>query len=214
MWRLGRSLYRGHVSKWGGLDSPPHYVHVLSTSQVIPQTGISFQTRQENFGLYCICLSPFFALPRSGLSQRVGGRGGALLRHEVQSRTGGNRRQVPPHQAREAASLCGAPQSLRRASAVGERHRCSRKGSATARQIFLGHHSSKYFLTAGHPRCLAGLLLWTISVDGEEGREEGDETRRAPLPLGAWHVVSAVSAVSAVYAVYAVQYRMVIRCFW
>ena len=64
MWRLGRSLYRGPVSKWGGLDSPPHYVHVLSTSQVIPQTGISFQTRQENFGLYCICLSPFFALPR------------------------------------------------------------------------------------------------------------------------------------------------------
>ena len=127
------------------------------------------------------------ALPsrrRSGLSLRVGGRGGALLRHEVQSRTGGNRRQVPPHQAREAASLCGAPQSLRRASAVGERHRCSRKGSATARHIFLGHHSPKYFLTAGHLRCLAGLVPWTVSVEGGEGREEGGEARRAPLPVG------------------------------
>ena len=57
-------MYRGPVSKWGGLDSPPHYVHLLSTSQVIPQTGISFQARQESFGLYCICLSPFFALHR------------------------------------------------------------------------------------------------------------------------------------------------------
>ena len=140
MWRLGRSLYRGPVSKWGGLNSPPHYVHVLSTSQVIPQTGISFQTRQENFGLYCICLSPFFALPRSGLSLRVGGRGGALLRHEVQSRTGGNPRQGPPHRAREPASLCGAPQRLRRASPVGERHRCSRKRSAWARHIFSRMH--------------------------------------------------------------------------
>ena len=68
MWRLGRSLYRGPVSKWGGLDSPPHYVHLPSTSQVIPETGISFQNRQENFGLYCICLSPFLhstAPPRS-----------------------------------------------------------------------------------------------------------------------------------------------------
>ena len=64
MWRLGRSLYRGPVSKWGGVDSPPHYVHLPSTSQVIPETGISFQNRQENFGLYCICLSPFFALHR------------------------------------------------------------------------------------------------------------------------------------------------------
>ena len=91
------------------------------------------------------------------------------------------------HRAREAASLCGAPQSLRRASAVGERHRCSRKGSATARQIFLGHHSPKYFLTAGHLRCLAGLSPWRVSVDGAEGRDEGGEARRAPLPLGAWH---------------------------
>ena len=68
MWRLGRSLYRGPVSKWGGVDSPPHYVHLPSTSQVIPETGISFQNRQENFGLYCICLSPFShstAPPRS-----------------------------------------------------------------------------------------------------------------------------------------------------
>ena len=81
------------------------------------------------------------------------------------------------------------------ASAVGERHRCSRKGSATARHIFLGHHSPKYFLTAGHLRCLAGLLPWRVSVDGGEGREEGDEARRAPLPLGAWHGVSVVSVV-------------------
>ena len=197
-------MYRGPVSKWGGVDSPPHYVNLPSTSQVIPETGISFQNRQENFGLYCICLSPFFALPRSGLSLRVGGRGGALLRHEVQSRTGGNRRQVPPHQAREAASLCGAPQSLRRASAVGERHRCSRKGSATARHIFLGHHSPKYFLAAGHLRCLAGLLPWRVSVDGGEGREEGDEARRAPLPLGAWHGISVVSVVFVVFVVYEV----------
>ncbi len=64
MWRLGRSLYRGPVSKWGGLDSPPHHVHVLSTSHDIPHTGISFETRQENFELYCICVSPFFALHR------------------------------------------------------------------------------------------------------------------------------------------------------
>ena len=83
------------------------------------------------------------ALPsrrRSGLSLRVGGRGGALLRHEVQSRTGGNRRQGPPHRAREPASLCGAPQRLRRASPVGERHRCSRKRSAWARHIFSRMH--------------------------------------------------------------------------
>ena len=56
MWRLGRALYRGPVSKWGGLDSPPHDVHLLGTSHVIPHTGISFETRQENFELYCICV--------------------------------------------------------------------------------------------------------------------------------------------------------------
>ena len=68
MWRLGRSLYRGPVSKWGGLDSPPHYVHLLGTSHVIPHTGISFETRQENFGLYCICVpirADIFGVPTS-----------------------------------------------------------------------------------------------------------------------------------------------------
>ena len=81
-------MYRGPVSKWGGLDSPPHSVHVLSTSHVLPQTGISFPARQENFELYCICISPFSALHRRAplfSSATHTGRPGALsiLRHRA-----------------------------------------------------------------------------------------------------------------------------------
>ena len=144
MWRLGRSLYRGPVSKWGGVDSPPHYVHLPSTSQVIPETGISFQNRQENFGLYCICLSPFLhstAPPRSF---------------------------PPPHTLRVVRIIVNTPSWRPSAqctssyawawSAVGQRHRWSRKGRLRHDRFFLGHPSPKYFLTAGHLRCLAGLL--------------------------------------------------------
>ena len=66
------------------------------------------------------------------------------------------------------------------------------------------HPSPKYFLTAGHLRCLAGLLPWRVSVDGGMGREESDEARWAPLPLGAWHGVSVVSVVSVVFVVFVV----------
>ena len=144
MWRLGRSLYRGPVSKWGVVDSPPHYVHLPSTSQVIPETGISFQNRQENFGLYCICLSPFShstAPPRSF---------------------------HPPHTLRVVRIIVNTPSWRPSAqctsshawawSAVGQRHRWSRKGRLRHDKCFLGHPSPKYFLTAGHLRCLAGLL--------------------------------------------------------
>ena len=68
---------------------------------------------------------------------------------------------------------------LRSASAIA----AAEKGALGHDTFLLGHHSPKYFLTAGHLRCLAGLAPWRVSLDGGEGREEGGEARRAPLPL-------------------------------
>ena len=101
---------------------------------------------------------------------------------------------------------------LRSASAIA----AAEKGALGHDTFFLGHHSPKYFLTAGHLRCLAGLVPWRVALDGGEGREEGGEARRAPLPLGfsVVFVVLVVFVVFVVFEVFEVQSRMVVQRLW
>ena len=113
------------------------------------------------------------------------GRPGALSihRHRALPLSAHLNARGRPHPFAAHRRACAA--RLRSSSAIA----AAEKGALGLDTFFRGHHSPKYFLTAGHLRCLAGLVPWRVSLDGGEGREEGGEARRAPLPLGAWHGV-------------------------
>ena len=181
-------MYRGPVSKWGGLDSPPHDVHLLGTPTSSPTQGSPSRPVKKISG-YTASASHLFshstAAPRSFHPPHTIG---VLPPHccATRSRVGREETGVrAPHTARGSPHPFAAHRSacaarLRSASAIA----AAEKGALGYDTFFLGHHSPKYFLTAGHLRCLAGRVPWRVSLDGGKGREEGGEARRAPLPLG------------------------------